>query len=264
MNEQAPVSAALDALRRDLDDVDAALLEMLVKRQLLTAQVKSFKRATAQSPDSPLRPAREAQILRRLLHLAKLKNLDVELVLRLWRAILTDSSLSQAPITLHVSKRLSQTTAHRLRLAEQFPAMAVEECKDEAQALIQVNVSPGDICAVETGSPWIEACVSGKAGQAQVIATLPVIKGEREPQLLIFANAPVEATGEDETLLITQGNLPRDFGLQPLWQVKNGPWRLSALAGFHSEHESPLVGLMRSNSSLGLKVAGRYPSPIEM
>jgi chorismate mutase / prephenate dehydratase len=264
MNEQAPGSAALDALRRDLDDVDQALLEMLGKRQLLTAQVKSFKRATSQHPDSPLRPAREAQILRRLMHLAKLKSMDINLVLRIWRAILTESSLSQAPITLHVSRRLSQTTGHRLRLAEHFPAMVVEECKDETQAFIEVNVNPGDICVVETDSPWIEACVSGKAGQAQVIGTLPVIKGDAAPQLLIFANAPTEATGDDETLLITQGNLPRDFGLQPLWQVKNGPWRISALAGFHSEHEGPLVGLMRSNSSLGLKVAGRYPSAIEM
>ena len=84
------------------------------------------------------------------------------------------------------------------------------------------------------------------------------------PQLLIFGNAPAEATGHDETLMITQGNLPRDFAVQPIWQIKSGPWRLSALAGFYSEHESPLVGLARSNVSLGLKVAGRYPSAIEI
>jgi chorismate mutase / prephenate dehydratase len=264
MNDEAPGSAALDALRRELDDVDHALLDVLVKRQTLTAQVKSFKRATAQAMGSPLRPSREAQILRRLLHLAKLKSVNVALVLRLWRSILTESSLSQAPITLHVSKHLSQTMGHRLRLAEHFPAMTVEECKDETQALIQVNVHPGDICVVETHSAWIDAMIAGKAGQAQVIGTLPVIKGEEVPQLLIFGNAPTEASGYDETLLITQGNLPRDFALQPLWQVKSGPWRLSALAGFHSEQESPLVGLIRSNSSLGLKVAGRYPSAIEM
>jgi chorismate mutase / prephenate dehydratase len=264
MSDQAPNSAALDALRRDLDDVDDAILALLSKRQLITQQVKSFKLATHKLLGSPLRPAREAQIHRRLLHLARVKNVDPALVLRLWRAILTDSSLSQAPITLHVSKRLAQSPGHKQRLQEHFPAMAIEEWKDETQALVQVNVNPADICIVETESPWIEACIAGKAGTAQVISSLPVIRLEPVPQFLVFGQVPQEATGNDETLIVTQGNLPRDFALQPLWQVKSGPWRLSALAGFHSEHESPLVGLSRSNISLGLKVAGRYPSAIEV
>ena len=53
-----------------------------------------------------------------------------------------------------------------------FPAMPVEEWKDEAQALMQVNVNPGDICVVETDSPWIDACMAGKAGTASIIGGL--------------------------------------------------------------------------------------------
>jgi len=262
MTDAPSATPALDALRRELDDVDDALLAFLAKRVTITAQVKSFKQVTAKTSGSPLRPAREAQIHRRIMQAAKAQNVEPALALRLWRAILTDSSLGQAQMTLHVSRRLSQTLGHRLRLREHFPAMPVEEWKDETQALMQVNVNPGDICVVETESPWIDGCVAGKAGTAQVIGALPVIRDETVPQLLIFGNAPAEPTGHDETLLITQGNLPRDFPLQPIWQVKSGPWRLSALAGFHSEHEGPIVGLTRSNISLGLKVAGRYPSAI--
>jgi chorismate mutase / prephenate dehydratase len=264
MTDNPPQAPALDALRRELDDVDEALLSLLAKRKSITQQVKSFKQVTSKNLTLPLRPAREAQIHRRLLLLAKAEQLDPVFVLKQWRGILTESSLSQASMTLHVSKRLSQTMGHRLRLHDHFPAMPVEEWKDEAQALMQVNVNPSDICVVETGSPWIDACVAGKAGSAQIIGALPVIKDENVPQLLIFGNAPMEPSGHDETLLITQGNLPRDFALQPLWQIKSGPWRLSALAGFHSEHEGPIVGLTRSNVSLGLKVAGRYPSAIEV
>jgi chorismate mutase / prephenate dehydratase len=264
MTEAATATPALDALRRELDDVDDRLLSLLATRQTLTGQVKSFKQVTSKTTGSPLRPAREAQIHRRIMQAARSQNVEPDFALRLWRTILTDSSLGQAPMTLHVSKRLSQTLGHRLRLREHFPAMPVEEWKDETQALMQVNVNPGDICVVETNSPWIDACVAGKAGSAQIIGALPVIKNESMPQLLIFGNAPAEATGHDETLLITQGNLPRDFPLQPIWQVKSGPWRLSALAGFHSDHESPIIGLIRSNISLGLKVAGRYPSAIEI
>lgn len=264
MTDITTTAPALDALRRELDGLDEELLGLLVKRRDVTQQVKSLKQVTAKTTPSPLRPAREAHIHRRIMDLAKSKGLDPAFALRLWRSILTESSLSQAVITMHISKRLSQTLGLRLRLREHFPAMTVEEWKDEAQALMQVNVNPGDICVVETEAPWIEACVAGKAGTAQIIGALPVVKDDPIPQLLIFANAPMEPSGHDETLLITEGNLPRDFALQPLWQVKNGPWRLSALAGFHSEHEGPIVGLTRSNISLGLKLAGRYPSAIEV
>ncbi len=264
MTETSAAAPDLDALRRELDDVDDALLRLLAKRGSISLQVKSYKQGAAKIPSSPLRPAREAQIHRRLVALAKANDVSPGFVVRLWRGILTESSLSQAPITLHISKRLSHTLGHRLRLQEHFPAVRVEEWKDEAQAMMQVNVNPGDICVVETDAPWIDACVAGKAGTAQIIGALPVLKGEDGPQLLIFGNAPLEPSGHDETLLITQGSLPRDFALQPVWQVKCGPWRLSALSGFHSEHEGPIVGLTRSNISLGLKVAGRYPSAIEV
>lgn len=264
MTDDPTATPALDALRRELDDVDDALLALLSKRLGLTQQVKSFKQVTTKTTGSPLRPAREAQIHRRIMHSAKAQGMEPDFALRLWRAILTDLSLGQATMTLHVSRRLSSTLGHRLRLREHFPAMAVEEWKDEATALMQVNVNAGDLAVVETDSPWVDACIAGKAGTATIIGALPVIKDETVPQLLIFGNAPAEATGHDETLLITQGNLPRDFAVQPIWQIKSGPWRLSALAGFYSEHESPLVGLARSNVSLGLKVAGRYPSAIEI
>jgi chorismate mutase / prephenate dehydratase len=264
MTDTLPAAPALDALRRELDGLDEELLSLLAKRREVTQQVKSFKQVTAKTTASPLRPAREAHIHRRIIERAKSQGVDPAFALRLWRGILTESSLTQAPITIHISRRLSQSLGLRLRLSEHFPAMPVEDWKDETQAMIQVNVNPGDICVVETEAPWIEACVAGKAGTAQIIGTLPVVKTEVAPQLLIFGNAPMEASGHDETLLITEGNLPRDFALQPLWHVKSGPWRLSALAGFHSEHESPIVGLTRSNISLGLKLAGRYPSAIEV
>ena len=263
MNELPPTGPALQALRQELDDVDDAILALLAKRFSITAQVKSFKRATNKASGSPLRPAREAQILRRLLARAKLDGLNRDLVVRVWRAMLSQSSFDQAPITIHVSKKLSAALSARLRLREHFPSMPVEEWRDDAQALMQVNASPGDICVVETQGSWIEAFAAGQAGTAQVISSLPVIAEDTIPKLLIIGNAPQEATGRDETLLVTEGNLPRDFPVLPLWQAKSGNHRLTALAGFFSEHESPLVGLGRGNKSLGLVVAGRYPSAFE-
>ena len=255
---------ALDSLRRELDELDNAMLGLLAQRFEVTAKVRTLKMVQDKSLMSPLRPAREAVIQRRLVALAKAHGLSPHLVMRLWRQILSQSSLEQAPVVIHASRKLCQNIAHRLRLRDHFGAFAVEEWRDEAQALMQVNASPGDLCLVETESGWIEPYLAQQGGPAQIIGTLPAIKDQPEPKLLVIGNAPSEPTGEDETLLITKGNLPRDFAVQPLWQVKVGSYRLSALAGFFSDRESPLVGLMRSNISLGLKVAGRYPSAFEV
>lgn len=264
MTDDVQGGSALESLRRELDGIDDAILSALLQRFQVTAQVKSFKQVTAKAIASPLRPAREAQILRRLLTRAAKQGLPPVFVLRLWRSILTESTNAQSPMIIHAGRKLSQSIGARLRLRDHFGTLAVEEWKDDAQAMMQVNASPGDLCVVETDGAWVEAFMAGQAGTAQVIGSLPVLSEGDMPKLLLIGNAPQEPTGSDETLLVTQGNLPRDFPLQPLWQVKSGGFRVSALAGFFSEHESPLVGLSRSNISLGLKVAGRYPSAIEV
>jgi chorismate mutase / prephenate dehydratase len=264
MNDTPSSGGALEALRHELDGIDAKLLKLLGERFVLTEQVKALKQVTAKVTQTPLRPAREAMMLRKLLTEAREKGLNPNFVLRQWRNIIAESIHQQAPITIHIPQKLSATIGNRLRIRDHFGAIPVEEWKDESQALMQVNASHADLCIVETDSNWIEPMIAGKAGGAQVLQTLPVIGEDRVPKLLVMGRALVEATGQDETLVITQGSLPRDFAVLPIWQTKVGPFKLSALAGFFSEHEAPLVGIMRSNSTLGLMVAGRYPSMIEI
>ena len=267
MNSDDPISTQAPSLgeaRKALDAIDDSILDLLAKRIDITGQVKLAKQNEIQVYASPLRPTREAAIMRRLLGRAKDMGVSPTLILRLWRAIISDSSLRQAPITLHVSKHLNANIAHRLRLRDYFGAINVEEYRDEAQALMQIDTSPGDLCVVETDQPWVDAFMAGHAGKAQVIASLPVLKEDEMPKLLLIGQAPVEASGHDETLVISEGKLPRDFTPQPIWQSKIGNLRLSCLPGYLTEHEGPLVGLMRSNASLKLKIAGRYSSAIQV
>jgi len=267
MNSDDPhstISPSLVEARLALDEIDDRILDLLAKRIDITGQVKRAKQNEIQFFASPLRPTREAAIMRRLLAQAKGTDVSPELILRVWRAIISDSSLRQAPITLHVSKHLNANIAHRLRLRDYFGAINVEEYRDEAQALMQIDSAPGDICVVETEQQWVEAFMSGHGGKAQVIASLPILKEEDVPKLLLIGQAPVEVSGFDETLVITDGKLPRDFTPQPIWQSKIGNLRLSCLPGYLTEHEGPMVGLMRSNASLKLKIAGHYSSAIQV
>ncbi|NMD07534.1 MAG: hypothetical protein GYA66_06110 [Phyllobacteriaceae bacterium] len=253
---------SLDDVRRAIDGVDDAILELLKKRIALVDGVIAAKAGDTAPPATPLRPAREMMILKRLV--ARGSGLAPELLVRLWRGIISEATLKQGTVTIHVTRKLAQSMGHRLRIRDHFGRFAVEEWKDSAQAFMQVNASPADICIVETDSDWIEPFLEGKAGKAQVIATLPALKDADIPKLLVFGVTPMQSTGDDETLLISKGSLPRDFAVQPDWQLKSGAYRLSSLAGWYSEHESPLISLSRSNPGLGLRVAGRYASAIEV
>lgn len=252
----------LDDVRRAIDGVDDGILELIERRIALVDGVIAAKANEPRGLGSALRPVREMQILRRLI--AARDQADPQLLVRLWRTIVTEATLKQGVITVHVSRKTAQSIGHRLRIRDHFGRFPVEEWRDPGQAMVQVNANPTDICIVETDSDWVEPFLEGSAGRASVIAGLPVLSEGEMPKLLVIGVAPGPATGEDETLLISKGNLPRDFSPQPIWQLKAGPYKLSALAGWYSEHETPLVGTARSNPGLGLKVAGRYASAIEV
>jgi chorismate mutase len=263
MTETRSAESALEAIRQEIDGIDAALLALLERRYAATARVRDIKEQDGTLGLSPFRPAREASILRLLLA-ADSAHVDPELVVRLWRNIVVRSSQNQAPVTIHVSKRLSSTMGLRLRIRDYYGTIPVEDYRDEAQALMQVNASPGDIAIIETDSPWVEAFANGMAGQARVMACLPFLREDVMPRLLVFGHAPSEPTGDDETLLISNGRLPRDFAPLPLWELKVGTRRLTCLPGYLPEHEAPMIGLVRSNAQLGLKIIGHYPSPYEL
>jgi chorismate mutase / prephenate dehydratase len=263
MSGSSGPESELDDIRREMDAIDDGLMNLLERRFAASEHVRTIKVKSGTLAASPFRPAREAAILRRLLGRAE-GLVPPDLLVRLWRVILTGSTQSQAPVSIHISKRLNSSMGLRLRIRDYFGSIPVEEYRDEAQALMQVNTNPGDICIVETDSPWADAFADGKAGLARVMASLPFLRDDPIPKLLIFGHSPSEPTGDDETLVVSEGKLPRDFTPAPLWQIKLGTRRVSCLPGFLSDHESPLVNLNRTNALLGLKIAGRYASPFEI
>jgi chorismate mutase len=253
----------LDDIRQEIDAIDNSILDLMARRIQASERIRSHKNGSGTLASSPIRPAREAIIMRRLLARAK-GAVPSELLVRLWRIILTSSTLFQAAVTVHIPRKLGSQMGLRLKLRDHFGALPVEEYRDEAQALLQVNMNSGDICVVEAGSAWADAFAEGRMGAARIIGVLPILRIAPFPELLIFGHAQALATGDDETIIVSEGKLPRDFLPKPLWQSKSGAHRISCLPGFLSEHEAPLIGLVRSNSALRVKVAGRYPCAIEV
>ena len=89
MTSDEPISTSTPSLgeaRKVLDDIDDRLLDLLAKRINITGQVKRAKQNEIQVYASPLRPTREAIILRRLLSRAKQTDVSPTLILCIWRA----------------------------------------------------------------------------------------------------------------------------------------------------------------------------------
>ena len=87
----------LAALRGELDRIDDALHDLLLRRAGIVAQVA----ATKPNGTSPLRPGREAAIIRRLLarHSGPL---PAQAVVRIWREMLAATTAMQGPFSIAV------------------------------------------------------------------------------------------------------------------------------------------------------------------
>jgi chorismate mutase len=261
MEQPQASQESLGDIRREIDRIDDDILGLIAERLAMVDRVRAWK---AQSPGgvaSPIRPGREAQILRRLIDQGLV---PADLCFRIWRALISAATLKQAPVRIHASAAFFASATAQTLLREYFGPSAFADHPGETIAFDALASNPGDLAAVAIDGPWTRAWMEGHAGPAQVICVLPFLATQSVPRLLIFGHAEAEPTGADETLVLTDGQLPRDFAPQPLWQIKVGELQLTSLPGFLSEHNAPLVGLARSNGSLALSVLGRYPSPIEI
>src|SRR5215813_2334776 len=96
---------SLEDLRSEIDQIDDALQDLLVRRAAVTRSIARVKNGGAEPDHVPLstalRPAREAVILRRLLarHAGAL---SPQLVVGIWREIIAASLRAQCEFRAHV------------------------------------------------------------------------------------------------------------------------------------------------------------------
>ncbi|MFT3988533.1 chorismate mutase [Aestuariivirga sp.] len=241
MQTAGPDAMALEDIRREIDAIDDAMLDLLAARARASLKVKQVKTGANTLSASPIRPMREAAILKRLLA-RRDPNVSSDLLVRLWRLILASSTLAQANLTLHVPRDL--TLAQRLLLRDHFGPTPVSETADPLAALC---LRPGDVAAVSVHGEWAKSVASSAAGAARIIAMLPV-QASGAPELLVFGHTETLATGDDITVVLSKSPVPR-----AIWQLKSGGWHAAALPGF-----------LQSADLQGLIIAGRCPAPLKV
>ncbi len=262
MNDQSHPPASLEQVRRKIDEIDARLIDLLRERFAASEMVKEVKAVTGQDDASPIRPAREAIVMRGLIDSCQ-EPLPVDLMVRLWRHIMTSSTLVQADAQVHCARETMQTARQRDLIRDHFGRIPVIEHDDDDQALKAAAQSKTAVAVGPPGGICAQVLSDGDIQRNAVIGTMPAFDADGLPQLLVIGQPFEEPTGQDETLLITSGRLPRDFTPAPLWEIElpSGD-SLTSLPGFLSPSQTPLLDLRQRNDALALRVLGRYPSPI--
>ena len=249
---------SLDAIRREIDLIDDQVLDLLVRRFAATRRVKATKAQDGSIASSPFRPAREAAMLRRLIARGG-GAVSPDVLVRLWRVILSTSTQLQAQVTLHLDEGLGHNLDTRLLIREHFCAMQVDIHPSPSGALDALRSSKGDLAIVDAKSDWARDFSPEDRDSARVIGTLPAISGGSQPLLLVIGHAEPQESGDDETLVLSPGEPPKIPSA--LWQVVAGRFTLTSLPGFLSED----VFLREPISRLhGACIAGRCPRPIKV
>lgn len=254
-----PSDTSLDALRQEIDAIDDQMLKLLAQRFAATEKVRASKAQDGSLSSSPFRPAREAAMMRRLIGEAG-KDLSPELLVRLWRVLLSASIQSQAPVTLHMDASLGHDLGTRVMLAQHFFAMPVVLHGSPSEALASLRNATGDLAVIATSSDWAGGSSPPDGSEVQVIGTLPILASGSRPQLLLFGHATPQPSGEDETLVLIPGEAS-DI-LPPLWTARTGVYTLASLPGFLADDAPPLRSIL--NHYQGARVAGRAPRPIKV
>lgn len=198
----APDGAELAALRAELDTVDDALHDLLMRRYAIVARLAE-SRAKGDGP--ALRPGREAQILRRLLarHAGPLSH---GALVRIWREVLAASTALQGPFTVAA---VHAPAARHLAREHFGAATPIRTHATPAQAL--AAVAAGEASVAVLPAPAEDESVETAwwprldAPRLQVVARLPFWApgngGGGGAEALVVSRIPADPTGRDRTLL---------------------------------------------------------------
>lgn len=195
----------LDDLRREIDTIDDALHDLLMRRTDVVLKI-----GAAKEPSRPFfRPGREAEILRRLISRHQ-GEFPIAALLRMWREMISALTRVQGAFAVAVCAPEEQRGVYwdiardhygstTPLIAANTPMAAMRAVAEGAAAIAVVPWPVED----DDADPWWRYLLSSDPKTPRIIARLPFISQARreEADALALAAVPLEPTGEDRTLL---------------------------------------------------------------
>jgi chorismate mutase-like protein len=258
------VPASLDDLRREIDDIDARLHDLLMQRASVVERVGAAK-AQSGHAGAFMRPGREAQILRRLLARHQ-GSLPAATVSALWRTLMTEFLRMQGPLDVVVWPGTAEGTAATLAFWDigrsHFGPDTPMVLHDSAhQALRAVTERPGVVAVLPTPDsaelePWWPNLFTAGPGAPRVIARLPFARRDdgqgRPPSAVLVGAFEAEASGDDVSYIgiALAGTTSRTRLASLLEQVGLGGHIVATVGeGADSRHLAEVTGHVAADDS---------------
>jgi chorismate mutase len=182
MSKAPPAPPSLQELRVEIDTIDEQVHELLMKRGDIIDRLIKVKQT--QEVGSAFRPAREADMMRRLVQRHR-GILPLDTVESIWRVIISTFTYVQAPFSVHADLSVGESAMRdSARFHFGFTVPFVSHFNPSA-AVEAVARSKGDLALVSATTnrmPWwldLEA-----EGAPKIIARLPFVERDDHPASL--------------------------------------------------------------------------------
>jgi chorismate mutase len=201
----SPVNDSLDALRREIDEIDRAMHDLLIQRAGLSGRVRSAKGG---ANATIIHPAREAEIIRRLVRRHS-GSLPPRFIVRLWREIISAMTRLQGSFTVAVFAPKGETGL--LHLAHDHfgggtPCLPMGAAGSVLSAVADGEAAVGVLPLPEDPrvDAWWRHLALESAKPMRILARLPFARVPDEPEALVVGCQPFEPTGEDRGYLLVE------------------------------------------------------------
>lgn len=204
---------ALSEVRREIDTIDDAIQDLLMKRTERVIEVANAKARAASANGEgsfiAFRPGREAEVLRRLAARQK-GRFPLKVAFRIFREVISTMTGIQGPFRVEVFGA-GEGIAHWDLARSYYGSSTDMELHESARDVLRrvahdrsalgVLPMPGNF----DGGDWWPALATDLGGGARVVARLPfldVATEEGAVRALVVAQAAFEPTGDDTSLLV--------------------------------------------------------------
>lgn len=205
-------SAALERARREIDDIDTALHDLLMRRVELVEDIARAKDIRPGGRGTAVRPAREAMVLRRLMARHS-GTLPFATVVRIWREMMAAFTSLQGPFSVIVfggDRAMDYWDLARFHYGATTPMTSVNSAYQALQMLAQ---TPGALAVVPATSSdsgtspwWVHLSIEGD--RPRILSRLPMLRpqqsGQEPPPAFTLGIAPVEQSGDDLTMILVR------------------------------------------------------------
>lgn len=213
----------LSGLRREIDDIDEALHDLVMRRAAVVERVKEAKKGAG---GEIFRPGREAEIVRRLAarHSGILPR---DVIIRMWRELISAFVGIQGPFVVSVwdTGDVGCWDLARDHFGTRSKMTRLKSTRGVLHAVAEGDATVGVLPFPQEGEadPWWPALDVTTDRRLQICARLPFGsigngKGVRSGALVVAANAP-EPSGDDRSFILieqeegsSRGGLSTAFG----------------------------------------------------